>query len=217
MKLSNDTLNILKNFSLINQSILFKPGNKLRTTNGSSVFAEADIEETFVVKAAIWDLPRFLSILSVVESPDIIFYDSYLKISSNTNTVKYAYASESLIQAPDDEAIVVKDTLAEFSLPWEHLDKILKAVNILRTDVISFEGDGSEVTLTTSTKAGMNGAGSDSFTIKLNAPTSNKFKINFKPENIKIIPTNYAVRIDTRRFVNIESDRVKYFIGAEVD
>ena len=48
MKLSDKTLSVLKNFSSINQSILFKEGNKLRTISVmKNILAEATINEEF--------------------------------------------------------------------------------------------------------------------------------------------------------------------------
>ena len=149
MKFSNDTMNILKNFSLINQSILFKPGNQLRTTNGAAVFAEAEILETIPIKAPIWDLPKLLSVMSIVDSPEIDFFPTYLTITSKNNVIRYAYAAESLIKSPPDKSVVVKDTFAELDLSWESIDKILKAVSILRTDVLTFKSEDSKVLLTT--------------------------------------------------------------------
>ena len=217
MKFSNDTMNILKNFSLINQSILFKPGNQLRSTNGAAVFAEATIAETIPTKAPIWDLPKLLSIMSIVDSPEIDFFPTYLTITSKNNVIRYAYAAESLIKSPPDKSVVVKDTFAELDLSWESIDKILKAVSILRTDVLTFKSEDSKVLLTTSTKNSSGNYGSDSFTVSTDVETSNNFKLDFKPDNFKIIADNYKVKIDTRKFINLQSDKVNYFISAEIE
>ena len=46
MKLSEKTLNLLKNFSTINQSILFKKGSSLRTISVmKNILAEAVLED----------------------------------------------------------------------------------------------------------------------------------------------------------------------------
>ena len=51
MKLSDKTINLLKNFSTINQSILFKHGSKLRTISVmKNILAEATIDEELPVK-----------------------------------------------------------------------------------------------------------------------------------------------------------------------
>ena len=61
MKLSDKTINLLKNFSDINQSILFKKGNKLRTISVmKNIMAEAEVQEDFPKDFAIYDLTQFL-------------------------------------------------------------------------------------------------------------------------------------------------------------
>ena len=62
MKLSEKTIALLKNFSSINQSILFKKGNVLRTMSVmKNILAEVDIEECFPQDFAIYDLVQFLN------------------------------------------------------------------------------------------------------------------------------------------------------------
>ena len=62
MKLSENTLAILKNFSGINNSILVKSGNKLRTISvAKNILAEAEIIEEFPKNFAIYDLSKFLN------------------------------------------------------------------------------------------------------------------------------------------------------------
>ena len=79
MKLSSNTTNILKNFSQINQSILIKEGNKLKTISVmKNILAEAEVEEEFEKDFAIYDLNQFLSGLSLYDAPDLEFGDSYL-------------------------------------------------------------------------------------------------------------------------------------------
>ena len=70
MNLSEKTFNLLKNFSTINQSILFKKGNTLRTMSVmKNILAEADIEENIPQDFAIYDLVRFLNGISLFEEP----------------------------------------------------------------------------------------------------------------------------------------------------
>ena len=62
MKLSDITLSLLKNFSTINQSILFKQGSKLRTISVmKNIYAEASIGENLPKDFGIYDLNQFLN------------------------------------------------------------------------------------------------------------------------------------------------------------
>ena len=106
MKLSNNTTNILKNFSQINQSILIKQGNKLKTISVmKNILAEAEIEEDFEADFAIYDLNQFLSGLSLYDSPDLEFGDSYLTIRDGRRRAKYFFADPSVIVSPPEKEI----------------------------------------------------------------------------------------------------------------
>ena len=82
MKLSENTLTVLKNFAGINNSILVKQGNKLRTISvAKNILAEANITEEFPREFAIYDLNQFLNGLSLHQDPDLDFTEeSYINI-----------------------------------------------------------------------------------------------------------------------------------------
>ncbi len=66
MYFSNDTVNVLKNFSQINPSIAFKPGNKLSTMSPQkSIMAIAEVQDVFSSSGAIYDLGRFFGVVSL--------------------------------------------------------------------------------------------------------------------------------------------------------
>ena len=76
MKLSDSTLSLLKNFSTINQSILFKQGNKLRTISVmKNILAETTISEELPKDFGIYDLGQFLNGLSLHNSPELDFHE----------------------------------------------------------------------------------------------------------------------------------------------
>ena len=103
MKLSDNTLTILKNFAGINNSILVKEGNRLRTISvAKNILAEADIKEEFPRDFAIYDLNQFLNGLSLHQDPDLDFKEeSYLSIKEGKRRVKYFYADPNVIVSPD--------------------------------------------------------------------------------------------------------------------
>ena len=74
MKLSDKTIKLLKNFSSINQSILFKEGSKLRTISVmKNILAEATVDEEFPKDFGIYDLVQFLNGLDLHETPELDF------------------------------------------------------------------------------------------------------------------------------------------------
>ena len=107
MKLSDNTLNVLKNFAGINNSILVKEGNKLRTISvAKNILAEANITEEFPRDVAIYDLNQFLNGLSLHADPDLDFSpESYITIKEEKRRVKYFYADPQVIVAPPEKEI----------------------------------------------------------------------------------------------------------------
>ncbi len=98
MKFSNETLTVLKSFTAINKSILMKEGNILKTiTPEKTLIAIADIPDEIPSDACVYDLSRFLSILSLYNDPDVEFFDKYFIISEGKRRTKYVYADISMI------------------------------------------------------------------------------------------------------------------------
>ena len=70
MKLSSHTTSVLKNFATINQNLVIKEGNTIATMSAmKNIVAKAEVEETFPMEVAIYDLNEFLGALSLFTSP----------------------------------------------------------------------------------------------------------------------------------------------------
>ena len=107
MKLSDSTVNLLKNFSNINQSILFKQGKSLRTISVmKNILAEATIDEDLPKDFGIYDLNQFLNGLSLYQNPDLDFLnDGYVVIKEGKSRSKYFFADPSVIVSPPEKSI----------------------------------------------------------------------------------------------------------------
>ena len=92
MKFSENTISVLKNFSTINPSVMFKSGNTVRTISPQkTVMATATIGETFGRNAGVYDLGRFLATLSLFDEPEVEFLDTKFSIKSGKSSVNYTY------------------------------------------------------------------------------------------------------------------------------
>ena len=148
MKLSSNTTNILKNFSQINQSILIKQGNKLKTISVmKNILAEAEIEEEFEKDFAIYDLNQFLSGLSLYDSPDLDFGESYLTIRDGRRRAKYFFADPDVIVSPPEKEISLPTRDVCFTVATQQLDKLLKAAAIYQVPDLSAIGRNGKVEL----------------------------------------------------------------------
>ena len=216
MKLSNNTTNILKNFSQINQSILIKQGNKLKTISVmKNILAEAEIEEDFEADFAIYDLNQFLSGLSLYDSPDLEFGDSYLTIRDARRRAKYFFADPSVIVSPPEKEISLPSKDVCFTVATQQLDKLLKAAAIYQVPDLSAVGRNGKIELVVRDKKNDT---SHEFSEEV-GETDKDFSFNFKVENIKIIPGTYDVVISSKllsEFTNKNTD-LKYYIALEPD
>ena len=110
MKLSDKTINLLKNFSTINQSILFKHGSKLRTISVmKNILAEATIDEELPKDFGIYDLNQFLNGLALHQTPELDFSqnDNHVIIREGKMRSKYFFADPSVIVSPPDKPIAL--------------------------------------------------------------------------------------------------------------
>jgi len=217
MKLSNNTITILKNFSNINQSILIKKGSQIKTISVlKNIYSVANVEEDFPKDFAIYDLNEFLNGLNLHQDPDLDFNnDSFLAIKEGKRKVKYFYADPEVIVSPPDKDIDLPSEDVCFQLEHSQLDKLIKAAAVYKLPDLSAVGEAGVIRLVVRDK---NNDTSNEYSIVV-GETDETFTLNFKVENIKIIPGSYDVVISKKlsaRFVN-ERYNLKYFIALEPD
>jgi len=218
MKLSENTLSILKNFSSINQSILFKQGNNLRTISVmKNILAEATIEEELPKDFGIYDLNQFLNGIDVLyKSPEFDFQnDGYVVIKEGRMRSKFFFADPNVIITPPDKAIELPSEDVTFDLGTDQLNKLLKAANLYQLPDLSVVGEDGVVKLVVRDKKNET---SNIFSIIV-GETESAFTFNFKVENIKILPGTYDVVVSQKllsRFTS-KNHNLTYFIALEPD
>jgi len=217
MKLSDKTLSVLKNFSSINQSILFKEGNKLRTISVmKNILAEATVAEDFPKDFGIYDLNQFLNGMSLHQTPDLDFSnDGYVTIREGKMRSKYFFADPNVIVTPPDKEIKLPSEDICFELSTDQLDKLLKAAAVYQLPDISAVGDSGVVKLVVRDKKNDT---SNTFAVVV-GETENDFCFNFKVENIKVLPGTYEVVVSQKllsRFSSKNHD-LTYYIALEPD
>tara|TARA_B100000945_G_scaffold120111_1_gene95512 strand:+ start:654 stop:1319 length:666 start_codon:yes stop_codon:yes gene_type:complete len=217
MNLSDNTLGILKNFAGINNSILVKEGNQLRTISVmKNILAEAEIPEDFPRQFGIYDLNQFLNGLSLHTDPNLDFTEqSYLTISEGRRKVKYFFADPQVIIAPPEKEITLPTEDVCFQLESITLEKLLKAAAVYQLPDLSAVSQNGAIKLLVHDKKNDT---SNEFAIDV-GETDRNFSFNFKIENIKIIPGAYDVVISSKllsRFVNNKLN-LTYYIALEPD
>ena len=218
MKLSNDTLNVLKNFASINQGILFKKGKTIRTvSSGKNIMAEATVGEEIPTEFGVYDLNNFLSVLSLhKEEPTIDFEDNNVLISGlqGRSKIKYRFCASHMIVTPPEKPIAMPDPEISFELSAEDFDWILRAANVLSSPHIAIESYGEKIFATTFDV--MNDA-SHTDSLDVYKGNGDKYRMVFKTENFKMLAGGYDVKISSKGISHFKhkTSAIQYWIATE--
>lgn len=212
MKISTNTLNVLKNFAKINPSIVVQEGNVLKTISPSkTIMAKGTVETNFDKKFAIYNLDRFISTVSLFNDPELKFGEKAVEIYDGNRKSNYTYADESTITQAPDRQITLPSVDVSFRLTNEHLKDVEKAAGVLGLPEIVVFGDGHNIFLQAADTKNPSG---DVYSINV-GETDKTFRAIFKFENIKIIADDYDVTISSRGISHFAGKNVEYWIAVE--
>ncbi len=215
MELTKRTLLILKNFSTINEGIVFKPGNRLKTiTPLPTILATAELDTEIETEFCIADLPRFLSVVSLVEDPHLDITKERIIIKSGNVEMRYVCADPEMIVKPPEDDITFPPVTIKFTLTNDVLRNLLKAAAVLKLSEIAIVGDGEKLFLKS---IDVDNKVQDYYSLEI-GDTKKKFKIVISIDNLKFITADYAVSIGHEdkqgiaRFKGIDIP-VEYFVA----
>lgn len=214
MKLSAETIAILKNFAAINQGLAFKPGSVIRTMHPQkTVMATAKVTETFENRACVYDLSRFLATLSLFDDPNIEFKEDRFVISSDNKRVSYTYAAEAMIVTPPEKELNFPTPDATVEVKWKDLDSVIRAAGVLKLSEIAFISDGSMITLSATDSKNSTSDVYDVIVAEdLDIPS---FRMIIKVENLRVMPNDYTVSLSAKGLARFTSHKVEYFIALD--
>ena len=212
MKLSAKTIQILKNFSSINPSIMFNTGNVLSTISPiKTVMARAQIDETIEKDFGIFDLNRFLGVLSLFDDPELLLCDNYVKVTDGRKSVNFIYADPITMILPPNKDIKVGESYVEFNLTADNLQNLMKASSVLQLPEIALVGEDGRLLL-----RAMDSKNSSNNTFELEVKeTSKTFKIIFSCNNLKMMSKSYDVFVAKGIGHFVSDDGVQYWITTE--
>ena len=217
MKLSNHTTSVLKNFATINQNLVIKEGNTIATMSAmKNIVAKAEVEETFPMEVAIYDLNEFLGALSLFTSPVLDFNDGYVMISEETKPttkMKYFYSDPSVVTSPN-KMITMPSNEVKFTMSNEDLTKLKRAAGAIGAPDMVLEKNGSGSSLTVKDKKNDT---ANNYSLDVDTDSEGQFNFFFKVENMKLLDGTYDVEISSKNishYVNKSTD-VEYWIALE--
>ena len=218
MKLSEHTVEVLKNFATINQNLVIKEGSTLTTMSAmKNIVAKADVEESFDKEVAIYDLNEFLASISLFTSPILEFNDGFVTIkeeNSPKNSLKYFYSDPSVVTSPN-KTITMPSKEEEFTLNGENLNKLKRAAGVIQAPDLVLEKKDADVFLTVKDKKNDT---ANTFSIDVDTKTEgSNFKFFYKVENLKVMEGNYDVEISSKNISHLKSTNkdVEYWVALE--
>ena len=218
MKISDNTISILRNFSDINANILFKPGKSLNTMSTmKNIMAKAEVEEDFSTEFGVYDLPEFLRTLDCFGKPVLKFNGSAnLKIQCENSglSARYAFADKSTLVTPTKE-IKMPDQTVSFTLKNEDYESVRKLYTNLSLPDVAIKGENGKIKLVALDKKNSNSNEAS----KDIGSTNLEFTAYIKAENMKIIPGDYDVVLSKAKIAHFVNKKVKvqYWIALEAD
>lgn len=215
MKLSKETVGLIKNFAGINSNLLLKSGNKLATiSTQKNVMSDTVVAETFPADFGIYDLNEFLGAMSLFEDPDLEFSDKYVTIKEGGASIKYFAAEIGNLVVPQ-KAIVFPEAEIEFTLTATMLNMIQKTASVLRATDLQIVGDGSKMVIQVGDKKNATG---NTYNAQVGS-TDKEFKVNLKVENLKMLPGDYLVSISSKKISRFKatSSELVYYVAVEAD
>lgn len=215
MKLSKETLSLLKNYSQINPNLLIKPGNKLCTISaGQTLQSECVVQEAFDHEFGIYDLNEFLATLSLFEDPELTFSDNDVVISQGNMSVKYISSDSTILSVPKKD-IKFPSAEVEFTMSSADLNTIRKVSATLKAPDVCFVGDGEKLKVVVRDKKNPSG---NTFEHVL-GETSDVFQFNLREENLKMVQEDYDVSLSSKRISRFSSTTrdLVYYVAIEAD
>jgi len=217
MNLSNDTKEVLKNFSSINQNLMVNGGNVIGTMSAmKNIVAKATIPDTFQNEFAIYDLNEFLSALSLFKKPSLNFSEKSVKLDEEGggSSLNYFFSDPSIVTSPKTD-ITMPSVDVEFTFTQDTFNQIMKASAVLGTPDVEVKGTiGGDINLVVTDRKNDT---SNDFSMKVGENSSSTFSHFFKVENLKLLNGDYKVQVSNKgisHFKNVSKD-IEYFIALE--
>jgi hypothetical protein len=218
MELSEKTLSALKNFSGINQNMLIRSGNTIKTmSEARNVLATAVVEESFPQDFGIYDLNEFIGVLGLVDTPRLKFEDEYVTIGDSTgrSKVKYFFSSEETLTTPQKD-VTMPNADVKFVLTNDTFNKLKRAASTLGHSEVSITGKDGVLSLSV---VDSQNSTSNAFSIDVDGEFKSDAVFNFviSISNLKMLPGDYEVQISSKlitQFKNTEVN-VTYWIALE--
>jgi hypothetical protein len=214
MQVSDNTLNVLKNFATINPSLLFPAGSQIATLSPKkNIMAKATIDESIPKKFAIYDLNQFLGVVSLFKAPEFDIKEQHVTIKNgNGHSSNYFFADESMIDTPPDKVFNI-DPVVNVDLEDAAMKSVISAARVMALPHVTIESSGTEVLLKA---CNIVDSGSNTYELTV-GETDVDFRFIFSVENLRFIPGKYNLQISKEGVAKfaLSTGTVEYYVATE--
>ena len=219
MKFSARTIQILRNFSTVHQALLFKTGRTLKVMSDSkSILAKATIDSDIESTFAIYDMPKFLSAISMFDDPTLTPMGSYVEISQGKEKINYICAEQSLIKTPPEKDIELPSVDVQFELKSETINRVLKGMAITGANALCITGEDGSIFLEAKTigtsKTQSSSSGAPTYRAEVGT-TDKTFSFIIMADNFKLLLGDYTVSVSQRGLAYFQGQDTEYWIAVE--
>lgn len=226
MKISQDTLAVLKNYSTINSNLIVLSGTTLKTISPTkNIMVEAEVKEDFPTEFCIWDLSKFLATVSMFKDPQFQFEDKYVLISSEGSRakVRYYYSNAEMLDAQilqiikSGKSFNMPEPVVEFTLDAKDFTELQKAAAVLAAPDLALRNTNGRLTLNVFDRKDNTG---HTYSIDVGEyDGDDSFEFMFKSENLRMIPGTYTVKVSDKKVAQFDSKNgeLTYWISLETD
>ena len=217
--LSKKTLDVLKNFSTINSSIVFRKGSTVRTiSNAENILAKFTGEEVFPVDFAIYDLSQFLSGISLFSDPQLEFdNESFVSIRGGRQSARYYFSDpEITLKSAPEKNVKFPGADLQFNLTGDELIQLKKASDVYGLPDLTFQSEEGDNTIKLILRDKENDT-SNTYDLTVAGCATGTYSLDVKIENIRLLPGDYTVKVSKHlisEWTNTNHD-LTYYIALE--
>ena len=217
--LSKKTLDVLKNFSTINSSIVFRKGSTVRTiSNAENILAKFTGEEVFPVDFAIYDLSQFLSGISLFSDPLLEFdNESFVNIRGGRQSARYYFSDpEITLKSAPEKNVKFPGADIQFNLSGEDLIALQKASAVYSLPDLTFQSEEGSKEIKIILRDKENDT-SNTYEQSISGDCTGTYSLDLKIENIRLLPGDYSVKVSQHlisEWTNTNVD-LTYYIALE--
>ena len=195
--LSKKTLDVLKNFSTINSSIVFRKGSTVRTiSNAENILAKFTGEEVFPTDFAIYDLSQFLSGISLFNDPQLEFTSNdFVSIRGGRTSAKYYFSDpEITLKSAPEKNVNFPGADLQFNLTADDLLALQKASAVYGLPDLTFQSEEGLDTIKLILRDKENDT-SNTYDLTVAGTTTGTYSLDVKIDNIRVLPGDYSIKV----------------------